>query len=479
MKDILEYFTKPEIRSSQKDILKLVQTVWEDHDVISIHAPTATGKTAIAETIQRWALANGKAKKVNILAPENVLIDQYEEECPDLAVLRKSGAYKCHTQKSKMCGAITRNARCRNCVYTTAKNNAVKADTRIMNYHVYSSNKIKADVLIFDEAHKLPGVIYSFFDLKLWHHEYKFPKTMKTLEDVVVWLQKALSVRPGNSKLNEVYKYITSIQNGAVPVYEQALYRGEFLDVLTIRRLSIAGEGHKMWPIGTKKIILMSATLADSDLKELGLDKKRCYTIKVDSEIPAANRQIIVEPRFSLAYSTLDAALPLLLESINELLDKHSEKGLIHLPYGIAEKVRPNLNNARLLWHNKGNKKEVLSRFKASDEVEGKVLIASGLYMGVDLPYDMARWQLIGKIPFPSLGDPFIKRKMEQDGSWYAWQTIKLILQAAGRIVRAPTDYGVTYIFDSNFGRLYRDNPKLFPPFFKNSVRLQPRNTRL
>ncbi len=99
--------------------------------------------------------------------------------------------------------------------------------------------------------------------------------------------------------------------------------------------------------------------------------------------------------------------------------------------------------------------------------------MASGLYEGVDLPYDAARWQLVGKVPFLSLADERIKRKAEENPDWYQWEAIKRVLQAAGRIVRAPDDEGVSYVFDSQFGRLWdRDQHRhipLFPKFFRDA----------
>ena len=92
------------------------------------------------------------------------------------------------------------------------------------------------------------------------------------------------------------------------------------------------------------------------------------------------------------------------------------------------------------------------------------------MYEGIDLPYDAGRWQILAKVPYPSLADPAIKYMASIDEEYYAWETIKTVLQACGRICRTPEDYGVTYIFDKSFERLYNQNNELWPLWFQNSV---------
>jgi len=58
-----------------------------------------------------------------------------------------------------------------------------------------------------------------------------------------------------------------------------------------------------------------------------------------------------------------------------------------------------------------------------------------------------------------------------KDGNnWYAHKTISTVVQMAGRGVRSETDYAITYILDRQFQRLYDENRRLFPAWFKESV---------
>jgi Rad3-related DNA helicase len=92
------------------------------------------------------------------------------------------------------------------------------------------------------------------------------------------------------------------------------------------------------------------------------------------------------------------------------------------------------------------------------------------MYEGVDLPYDKARWQAICKVPWKSLGDPAIRYQSEQNPEWYSWEALKYLIQACGRVVRAPDDYGTTYILDSTFQRLYNDGKHLAPQWWLDGL---------
>jgi Rad3-related DNA helicase len=90
---------------------------------------------------------------------------------------------------------------------------------------------------------------------------------------------------------------------------------------------------------------------------------------------------------------------------------------------------------------------------------------------GVDLRDDLSRFQVIMKVPYPFLGDPLIKRKMDINATWYPYQTTKILCQMLGRSIRNEFDNANTYILDSGFNDFYKRNRKLFPEWFAESYR--------
>jgi Rad3-related DNA helicase len=167
----------------------------------------------------------------------------------------------------------------------------------------------------------------------------------------------------------------------------------------------------------------------------------------------------------------MDAAIPRIASGVSRLLKEHKSCGVVHCTYSMAQELREHLSDPRLMWHTRADKAEVYQEFLASPPSEGKVLVASGMYEGLDLSYDLARWQCICKVPYVSLAEPVIKERLKERPESYAWWAVRSIIQATGRVCRTPTDYGWTYMLDGNFTRLYKENPGLFPDWFKHAVR--------
>lgn len=97
------------------------------------------------------------------------------------------------------------------------------------------------------------------------------------------------------------------------------------------------------------------------------------------------------------------------------------------------------------------------------------VMLSPSIAEGFSFDDDLARFQIIAKVPYPYLGDRQVAARMEIDRDWYTLQTVMTVLQACGRIVRSETDHGATYILDSDFRRLYEDNSKFFPKWFREA----------
>jgi Rad3-related DNA helicase len=85
---------------------------------------------------------------------------------------------------------------------------------------------------------------------------------------------------------------------------------------------------------------------------------------------------------------------------------------------------------------------------------------------GVDLPDDLARFQIIIKLPYPSLGDKRIKYMFDNDRQWYVNKMLTYLVQACGRGIRHQEDHCTTYILDGNVVNVLRDHGKVLPGYF-------------
>ena len=268
-----------------------------------------------------------------------------------------------------------------------------------------------------------------------------------------------------------------------IPVKEQE-GREEVLVGYKIKPFSVAGLAHMAFGSSHSRVLLMSATILDPTTfcKSVGIKQEDVFFIRVPSTFPAENRLIVGDTTVgSMAYKHKEKTLPIMLDRILELSEKHSmHKGIIHTGnYENMNKfkrwleyVDPILRD-RVLFQSQGTfeeKEKIIKVHALSDEP--LILCGPGFLEGIDLKDDLARFNIIMKLPFLSLADPHIKRKAEEFPEWYSLQVALALIQAIGRPVRSPTDWAMTYILDLLWKFFYeRNQDRLFPKHIQNAVR--------
>lgn len=466
--NILSYFPGTP-REQQTQILTTIEANWDKFDVFVVRAPVATGKSRIAIALQRWN------KSGAILTPTNILQQQYLDEFPKQPTLWRRGLYKCIEHDTFSC-ADTKyelDKVCKHCPYIKATRKAHSASVGVFNYYTYLAHGLYKPMVVLDEAHQLIPMLQELAAKKLWHREYKYPHNLRSLGDIIRWLD-SLEQPLVDPKLMKLRADVLSMNPSTMVQRGQDMYRGSMQDVLKLIPLDTRNEPPVMWPAPqVRKIVLMSATLGKKDVESMGLSQRRTLYLDCSSPIPPEQRPVIAMSVANMGAATQQEAIPLVVERLMALIEHHKgQKGLIHCPYSVAEKLRPLLKHDRLMWHTRDDKQEMYQRFRDMPPDSGAVLVASGLYEGIDLPYDAGRWQAICKVPYMSLGEPAVVARMKQDGDWYAWEALKTLLQATGRICRTPTDFGVSYILDTNFKRLYGQSKRaeMVPGWFDDAL---------
>lgn len=471
-------FPYPVPRQHQVDLLRTLEENFEAYDVFVVVAPTATGKTAISKSLLDSLYdASG-------IMPTNLLVQQYVTEFPDTNTLSRMDSYYCEEWQRPCTATRSKLLKfCKGCAcgkaIATAK---YKRGPGVYNYHVYMAHKIYRDVLVVDEAHNLLPVIQDRMAIRIWKHDMRYPGSMRTPEQVLSWIDSLSDARRKGKKiklLREAVKY-------QVPEYIMEMTKEWFngkgtlrgepeeRDLIKLLPVDISQAPPMFWPAGeVKKIILMSSTIGPKDVERLGLSRKRVLYIECKSPIPAENRPIIFQPVVTLSRATMETAMPVLARYIEDVAQYHStEKGVVHATYQLAEMLRSHLTGPRYMFHNKYNKTEVYQAFRDTPTEKAPILVACGLYEGIDLPEEAGRWQIISKVPWPSLANPAIKHLAQLDPEHYSWEVLKIVIQACGRVCRTPEDYGVTYLPDGSFTRLLDSAKHLMPQFFLDALQV-------
>lgn len=177
-----------------------------------------------------------------------------------------------------------------------------------------------------------------------------------------------------------------------------------------------------------------------------------------------------------MSFNKMEENLPWLIKKINEVLDSHpNDKGIIHsASYDLTMKIHEGLsktNQKRLVVYNGAEEKQ--TGIDKMNKNGNFVLMGPSLLEGVNLPDDKCRFLIIAKVPYLSLGDKFVKAKLEASPNWYQSKAIVSILQGVGRGVRSETDYCDTYILDGNFADLLYKNRDAFSRDFINRIVLK------
>jgi len=243
-------------------------------------------------------------------------------------------------------------------------------------------------------------------------------------------------------------------------------------DCLKLYPVDITKAPPMFWPKETGKIILLSATIGQKDIEQLGLGGRRVCYLTCKSPIPAGSRPIVPLSLMSVNRTAIqEGGVPQLAEYINRIMEDHpGEKGVVHVTYQLADLLRSYLNSPRYIFHTRDNKADRYTEFRNAPADSGRVLVACGMYEGLDLPEELGRWQILAKVPWQSLGSPSVKHLAELDPEWYIWDTMKTTIQACGRICRTPKDYGSTFIIDSSFWRLMNEGKHLVPEWFREAI---------
>jgi len=223
-------------------------------------------------------------------------------------------------------------------------------------------------------------------------------------------------------------------------------------------------------------VLLMSATVFSEALlcKTLGIPEERSTFVKVtESTFPVENRRIVAMDIAQLNRATMDASLNGIARAVDEIMDRHAdERGVVHTTsYYQANYIIQHVserNRARLVsTEGSTQRSELLHTHGATG---ASVLISPSLYQGVDLKDDLARFQVIVKVPYSDLSDRRTQVKMQRERGWYDWQTALRLVQTYGRSVRSETDRAVTYVLDSNFPGFVRGHRELFPAYFLEAL---------
>lgn len=220
-------------------------------------------------------------------------------------------------------------------------------------------------------------------------------------------------------------------------------------------------------------VFLMSGTILDKNLfcQLNGLDVTKAVYYSIESPFPVKNRPIYYMPVGKMSFKQKEETFERYIPYIKKILDKYStSKGVIHTnSFELSNWIQKSIKDKRLIFHDSTNKDEMLRMHCESDKPT--VIVSPSMDTGVSFDDDLARFQIIAKIPYPTLGSQKNKMRQSNNPDWYSWKTVSGIIQMSGRPIRSNKDYADTIIIDGSFGDVMKHSSQFLPDWVQNAIK--------
>jgi Rad3-related DNA helicase len=472
--------------------------------------------------------------KFDILTNSKVLQEQYIKDFDHVNNFKGKSNYYCRIydctcDTGKELCAIMKN-KCESCPYDDAKNKWISGDIGLLNFHLFNTLSIyqkdilkrrNGNVLIIDESHDMEAIFSDFLSSKM---------SAKILKKCGLGLKEIEDIdNKYISKIKYLDKYLEFLERKLIPILEKK--KDQFLlDIgkssksknkvdLTNYLQNITGklesfkhlfESYKndksnivldvvinkseknysgcelvtshVWVYDQineyvykhyDHVIFMSASLLDKNIFCFinGLDEKMTTYYDMPSPFPIKNRPIYFLKIGKMSFYNKEETFNKQIPWIKKILSKYKNvKGIIHTTnYEITEWIKENVHDDRLLFHNTEDRNDILEKHLHS--TEPTILVSPSMMSGIDLKSDLARFQILLKVPYPNISTNKIKARQKTNPEWYNLKTSMDLTQTYGRAIRSSDDYADMFILDSNFSDVLKHN-KYLPEYFTEAIKV-------
>ncbi|RLM56661.1 ATP-dependent DNA helicase [Halobellus sp. Atlit-31R] len=523
-------FPAPSFRGAQEQALSDIRDAFAaGNDVVLVRAPTGSGKSLLARSIAGAAatieeVAPADATDAYYTTPQVSQLDDVAADplLDDLSVIRGKSNYTCilngetDTPVDRAPCARQAGFDCtvrHRCPYFSdraiASNRRVAAMTLAYFMQTAGSEVFrKRDVVVIDEAHGLAewAEMYATVDLN--------PRTVPVWDEIGV-----PDVAAGGDTLERTVRFAETLAGVCERAKDELLRKPELTPEEAARRDRLQelrselqwfvddyrnpespttwvvdqpdGEGsaitikpldparylhHTVWDRGNRFALLSATILSKAAFcRGVGLDPANVALVDVEHTFPVENRPLYDVTRGKMTYDRRDETLPKVARTLVRVMAEHDdEKGLVHChSYAIQSELRRRLAElglgGRVRAHDREDRDAALESWKATDEPD--VFLSVKMEEALDLSGDLCRWQVVCKAPYLNTSDSRVARRLD-DGqwAWYRRAALRTVIQACGRVVRAPDDYGATYLADSSLLDLFERTRGDMPAWFREQV---------
>ena len=526
---IPDEFPAPSHRGNQREALERIRAAFAaGNEVVLVRAPTGSGKSLLARAVAGAARTPAEADPAQpagayYTTPQVSQLEAAAEDplLDDMAVIRGKSNYRCilpgerSTPVDRAPCARQTGYDCsvrHRCPYfsdrAVAANAPVAATTLAYFMRTAGSDVFRPrDVVVIDEAHGLGAwaETYATVDLNdrrvpVWDElgvpdlsaaEDPLDRTRRfaaalvgrcesAKDDLLAKRELSPAEAARRDRLQELVaelSYFVRDVDDPESATTWVVDQDEPAGAISIKPLNPERHlQHTVWDRG-ERFALLSATILDREAfcRSVGLDPSRVALVDVGHTFPVENRPLYDVAQGPMTYDERDETIPNVVRLLVRLLARHpEEKGIVHAhSYGIQSRLADGLAelgvSARVRDHGRDDRDAALADWLATDRPD--LFLSVKMEEALDLEGDRARWQVVCKAPYRSTRDAAVERRLDEgQWGWYRRDALTTVIQACGRVVRSPDDYGATYLADSSVLDLFERARADLPPWFAEQV---------
>lgn len=367
-------------------------------------------------------------------------------------------------------------------------------------------------LMIIDEAHNVEAELMKFVSLELTEWalslvNVKIGKTITSKEQFVEWLRETDLLVKIESAIRAAQEGVKDDEDGFSEEEGDALSELQmkvqnfmtYLDktewiLETVAYTDRSGDDRRKVvarPLYAKdfaqdllfknadRVLFMSATILDVNVwaENLGIKPGEVEHIPTPCDFPVENRPIHLEYAGNMGFKYFtpeqnpkNPTKPKFITKIKQIMARHKgQRGIIHChSFELSKILKYDVADSRFLFQDdfKGDKGAMLA---AHAQRADSVLVAPAMHEGFDLKDELSRFQVVAKVPWPSMMDKVVKERMNRDQRWYSWCCALKLVQSIGRSVRSKTDWAYTYILDQGFDGFLARNGQMIPRYIKDA----------
>jgi ATP-dependent DNA helicase DinG len=472
--------------------------------VVGLQLPTGVGKSGVAV-----AVAQLLDRPAVILTSTKALQDQYRETFAQVCDIRGMGNYACleavqgfaHLflgRRHVGCDegpcrvGMTCDQKESGCSFFDAMRTAKDAPILVTSYANWIADLRfrkgmlgERPVVILDEAHDAPAQLADNLHVKLAPWDLALPKhaDVRTHSEWRNWaLREAVTRQAEIKQLRDVKKklrlrrLVDTLTTVAHMGDDWVVWRTAKGVEFAPTAVAAYAERYLFGEAGTAgTVVLLSATATPRVAEMLGVRSAARTWYSAPSPFPVARRPIYTfqdTPKIRIDHRTSPEMIDWWVHRMDEWISRRKDrKGIIHT----VSYARQQLIVSKSAYRGR-----MIAPTKAKDvpyAVEqlrtarrGAILISPSVMTGFDFPYEDCEWQILSKVPFPDTRSAIVKARVKDDPLYGPHTTMQLLVQAAGRGMRAVDDRCETLIVDDHIHWFLGRYGDLAPDWFLEAV---------